>query len=232
MTTGRTPERTISITSGKSATCLNSILDTQHPQSKGSVVFLKVAAGFAILACSAVFIYFGSGKWGTRPAVQNGETTPLVRTLPPDDIEVNVSTPMVVATNMPPQGELHPVAAVDTTESPTNEVAVVMPPPEDEVVADEVVSDSGNKESGKPKPSFHRGQPVVVFTEGRKIVRRPGRIEVPRRFSCEGAGIKPFWVYGPKADVEAAKELKARAEWEALRKLAKEPEDADAARRF
>ncbi len=62
----------------------------------------------------------------------------------------------------------------------------------------------------------------VVFTDGRKIVRHPGgKIEVPRVFSCAGAGIKPFWVYGANPEIEAAKEQKARREWLALVEQAK-----------
>ena len=68
-------------------------------------------------------------------------------------------------------------------------------------------------------------RPRVVFTDGKKIVRRPGgRIEVPRVFSCIGAGVKPFWVYGKSPEVEAEKERKARAEWEALRRKAQLPD--------
>ena len=64
--------------------------------------------------------------------------------------------------------------------------------------------------------------PRVVFTDGRRIVRHPGgKIEVPRRFSCLGAGIKPFWVYGPRPEIEAEKERKARLEWRSLVEQAK-----------
>ena len=57
----------------------------------------------------------------------------------------------------------------------------------------------------------------VIFTEGKKIIRHPGGvIEVPRVFSCAGAGVKPFWVYGAHPEAEAAKEMKAREEWQAL----------------
>ena len=67
-------------------------------------------------------------------------------------------------------------------------------------------------------PSRPRGRaPRIVLTDGKKIVRRSGGvIEVPRVFSCAGAGIKPFWVYGAHPEAEAAKEKKAREEWQAL----------------
>lgn len=62
----------------------------------------------------------------------------------------------------------------------------------------------------------------VVFTNGRRIVRHSnGLVEVPRVFSCDGAGVKPFWVYSENPDDEAAKEKKAREEWESLCREAK-----------
>ena len=61
----------------------------------------------------------------------------------------------------------------------------------------------------------------MVFTDGRKVVRhQDGRVEVPRVFSCAGAGVKAFWVYGPNPEKEAAKERKARLEWKMLCKQA------------
>lgn len=57
----------------------------------------------------------------------------------------------------------------------------------------------------------------VVFTDGRKIVRHSnGLVEVPRVFSCAGAGVKPFWIYSANPEADAAKERKAREEWESL----------------
>ena len=75
----------------------------------------------------------------------------------------------------------------------------------------------------KPAPARKKTprSPRVVFTDGRRIVRHPGgKVEVPRVFSCAGAGVKPFWVYGPNPEVEAEKERKARREWRALVELA------------
>ena len=71
-----------------------------------------------------------------------------------------------------------------------------------------------------------RGKPRVVFTDGRKIVRRPGGpIEVPRVFSCAGAGIRPFWVYDAHPEADAAREKKARDEWQALVRQARQAEE-------
>ena len=223
---GQTPERTPSIASGSSAARLNSILDSQLSPPKSSFAFLKAAAAFTLLACGAAFVYFGKEKWGGRPDVPQGGGPQHVRELPPDDDTNIVSTLAAVATNAPSKIESQPVAVVEAVESRTNDVAVVAPS-EDELAEAglAVVSDAEIGKSKKPKRSLHGKQPVVVFTDGRKIVRRPGMIEVPRRFSCTGAGIKPFWVYDQKADVEAAKERAARAEWEALCKLAREGEN-------
>lgn len=75
-----------------------------------------------------------------------------------------------------------------------------------------------------------RGRPRVVFTDGKKIVRRPGGlIEVPRVFSCAGAGVKPFWVYGAHPEADAAKEKKARDEWQTLVQQARQAEKEAAA---
>ena len=69
------------------------------------------------------------------------------------------------------------------------------------------------------------GRPRVVFTDGKKIVRRPGGpIEVPRVFSCAGAGVRPFWVYDKHPEADAAREKKARDEWQALVQQARQAE--------
>jgi hypothetical protein len=74
-----------------------------------------------------------------------------------------------------------------------------------------------------PQP-VRKHAPRVVFTDGKRIVRRPGGVvEVPRVFSCAGAGIKPFWVYGAHPEAEAVKEKKAREEWQALVSQAEAP---------
>ena len=69
------------------------------------------------------------------------------------------------------------------------------------------------------------GRPRVIFTDGKKIVRRPGGpIEVPRVFSCAGAGIKPFWAYDAHPEADAAREKKARDEWQELVRQARQTE--------
>jgi hypothetical protein len=74
--------------------------------------------------------------------------------------------------------------------------------------------------------SPHRGLPYDCESFGKKIVKRPGgQIEVPRVFSCAGAGVKPFWVYGAHPEADAAQEKKARDEWQALVKQARQAEE-------
>ena len=97
--------------------------------------------------------------------------------------------------------------ALDTTTTPVAKVADAVAPP----------AASG----GEAKP---RKGPSVVFTDGKRIVRHPGgKVEVPRVFSCAGAGVKPFWIYASADPAqEAAKEKKAREEWEGLCREARE----------
>ena len=52
------------------------------------------------------------------------------------------------------------------------------------------------------------------------VAKRMGVGSTAGAFSCAGAGIKPFWVYGAHPEAEAAKEKKAREEWESLVRLA------------
>jgi len=77
--------------------------------------------------------------------------------------------------------------------------------------------ETADKTATANESKSHGRKQHVVFTDGKKIVRRPGgKIEVPRVFSCAGAGIKPFWVYGAHPEADAAKEKKAREEWQEL----------------
>lgn len=84
--------------------------------------------------------------------------------------------------------------------------------------------DKPAQESRRPSPDPDNGgyQRRLVFTDGKKTIRHPnGLIEVPVVFSCEGAGIEPFWVYGDNPEEQSAKELKAREEWFSLYSEAK-----------
>ena len=47
---------------------------------------------------------------------------------------------------------------------------------------------------------------------------------MPRVFSCAGAGVRPFWVYDKHPEADAAREKKARDEWQALVQQARQTE--------
>ena len=87
-----------------------------------------------------------------------------------------------------------------------------------------VAPPSATGREAKPRKS-----PSVVFTDGKRIVRHPGgKVEVPRVFSCAGAGVKPFWIYASADPAqEAAKERKAREEWAELYREAKKQADGE-----
>ncbi len=96
--------------------------------------------------------------------------------------------------------------------------------PEEEKAVEGPSSNATPEEKGEaPVEKSGRGA-KVVFTDGRKIVRRDnGRlIEVPRVFSYTGAGLKkPFWIYDrklgeAKMEAEAKLEKQARETWRAL----------------
>ena len=97
-----------------------------------------------------------------------------------------------------------------------------------DVPTESVVEDKTAEEPSEAKPEIQPEKSdktaKVVFTDGRKIVRKNnGRlIEVPRTFSYTGAGLKkPFWIYDrklgeAKMEAEAKLEKQARATWRAL----------------
>ena len=156
--------------------------------------FCKVAALIAIFPCAALLLfYLNADKQQTPPQVAALETQPTQQ----------VEQVAAVAVVQPTQEVKHVVAVVPQEEQP--------------------VEQQTEHGADVPEQPMARRRPKVVFTDGRKIVRRPGgRIEVPRVFSSSGAGIKPFWVYGRNPEADAAKEKKARAEWSRLYELAQE----------
>ena len=207
------------------------------------LTFLSRAAILvALLAGGAVFLYLNRDRinidfWrpNTAPSepasVAKVETpeAPKERTVP-EPAQAKVDTPehqpVAVAdaaeTNAPLEqiasdAVVASTAAVVKAETPLKEELL---PADTNVVA--VTEDIAPGDVGEPERVRRARGPHVVFTDGRKIVRHPGgKIEVPRRFSCLGAGIKPFWVYGPHPEVEAEKERKARLEWRSLAEQAK-----------
>ena len=164
---------------------------------------LKIAAGFVLLLLGVLALYF-SHRAPDRPS----EPTPSVAKAEEETsntvARVDVQQP---EPDMPAEEEVAPAMADVGKEDAPPQVAETPEAPLE--VPSAATADV---------PSRPRGRtPRIVLTDGKKIVRRSGDvIEVPRVFSCAGAGIKPFWVYGAHPEAEAAKEKKAREEWQAL----------------
>ena len=196
---------------------------------------LKVAVLAAVVAGIGVFMYLGRGRWSGGVAVPKVSHAPVhdfAETAPTDVVEVAVADSAV--TSAPPAvvAEVVKPAAVAAAEA----VAVA---DSDEAADEEENGSSGRKGAARAAASSTDGpvrvaddsrdggagvrKRAVVLTDGIRIVKHAdGRIEVPKRFSCAGAGIKPFWVYGASPEEDAAKERRARAEWEKLRRVAQQ----------
>ena len=173
---------------------------------------VKIAAAAAILLAVALAVYFSQ-----RTAELPPERPPAAETADLADMRARalarLSRP---GTRQPVEGirvedmqfeEGPPIVSAD------DEVDV---PESSETPSASAPSAEGTENAAEiPQPRGNAAR--VVFTDGKKIVRRPGGVvEVPRVFSCAGAGVKPFWVYGAHPEAEAAKEMKAREEWQAL----------------
>ena len=177
---------------------------------------LKVAAALVFLLLGVVALYF-SQRVSDRPS----EPTPSLAVVDVIGSEHAETSNAVAHVDVQQPGpdmhageETMPARAdIDEEDAPPQVAETPETPPEAPSAATADV------------PSRSRGrQPRIVLTDGKKIVRRSGGvIEVPRVFSCAGAGIKPFWVYGAHPETEAATEKKAREEWQALVNQAEEP---------
>ena len=177
---------------------------------------LKVAAALVFLLLGVVAIYF-SQRASDRPS----EPTPSVAAIDPSESESAETSNAVAHADAQQPGsdereeeEVAPAMTdVGEEDAPPQVAETPETPPETTAAATADV------------PSRSRGRkPRIVLTDVKKIVRRSGGvIEVPRVFSCAGAGIKPFWVYGAHPEAEAAKEKKAREEWQALVSQAEAP---------
>ena len=170
---------------------------------------LKIAAGFVLLLLGVLAIYF-SQRAPDRPS----EPRPSVAAADPSDSGREEASNAVARVDVQASGQ--------DTSADEGEVVPAMTDVGDDAPPQVTETQETSPETTPPAaadaPSRSRGrQPRIVLTDGKKIVRRPGGvIEVPRVFSCAGAGIKPFWVYGAHPEAEAAKEKKAREEWQAL----------------
>ena len=182
---------------------------------------VKAVASYALLLGGACALYFMARPSAPQPDEEppQAEETPVT---PVQAEKADAPPPAAVRPETAPQPEPRveeTPARPDTkkedvsthvadipvdvgTETPPTDTPSEAAPPAEVVV------------TRKKEPS--RG-PRVVLTDGKKIVRRSGGlIEVPRVFSCAGAGIRPFWVYSSQPEADAAKEKKARDEWQAL----------------
>ncbi len=188
----------------------------------------KAAAIVAVLLGGAVFVVANWERIGAGGKDDKGPVLPIsstnadctivadVEMLPISNANdqlgtLNISTQTLDKCSAPDAWCLMPQTVQTSQTSQTSQTILASEP----VVAESAVAVESAPVRRKPSRS-----PRVVFTDGRRIVRHPGgKVEVPRVFSCAGAGVKPFWVYGPNPEVEAEKERKARREWRALVEL-------------
>lgn len=194
-------------------------------------ILLRGAALMAILLGGVALVYFNRDRidvnWQAlrKPTTEAEEKT---QNALPEAVITNVAVASAEPTAIPAdniatgtQSEVESVPSQAVAQAPPAEPAVAPPT---NLVAAQTIPEPHAADAGKVAPRMPR-RPKIVLTDGKRIIRRPGgKIEVPRVFSCIGAGVKPFWVYGPAPEVEAEKERKARAEWESLRQKAQSVE--------
>ena len=199
----------------------------------GIPIPFKIAAIVALLLGGAFVLYVATRPSAPQPAAQN------LAEEPSDVIAAaDKRPPRPAATPKPKRtsgrtyalvdadeedARLHGADAPSGVETGEEEVPVVVAAETD---ASSQTDSSAEAAASKKRPAR---KSRVVFTDGKKIVKRPGgQIEVPRVFSCAGAGVKPFWVYGKHPEADAAREKKARDEWQALVRQAEEDARDDA----
>jgi hypothetical protein len=197
----------------------------QEEPHAGVPIPFKIAALVALLLGGAFVLYVATRSSAPQPVAQNQTEEP------PDVIATAKKRPSrPAATPKPQQTTGRTYALVDADEEDARlhgadapsgmeagEEAALVPVSAETNAPAEAVAASKKRPARKPR---------VVFTDGKKIVKRPGgQIEVPRVFSCAGAGVKPFWVYGAHPEADAAQEKKARDEWQALVQQARQAEE-------
>ena len=190
----------------------------------GIPIPFKIAAIVALLLGGAFVLYVATRTSAPQPAVrQQAESTPFA---PEQDETPQTAAARPAAAPKPPSRPGGTYALIDADEEDARLHGADAPVGMEEVAtlapAETNVTSTAATENRK-RPAR---KPRVVFTDGKKIVKRPGgQIEVPRVFSCAGAGVKPFWVYGAHPEADAAQEKKARDEWQALVKQARQAEE-------
>ena len=182
---------------------------------------VPVALGFGVVMLFiCLFLVHSRVKTGQELARRNTDVVNLQRRMGALQQELERT-----------QAELRKVrSAVVVQEQVAVPVHEERPAPErrQDVPTESVVEDKTAEEPSEAKPEIQPEKSdktaKVVFTDGRKIVRKNnGRlIEVPRTFSYTGAGLKkPFWIYDrklgeAKMEAEAKLEKQARETWRTL----------------
>ena len=179
----------------------------------------RIAALVAVILGGAFLLYFVRRPAPPQPPPQHEQVAeaPVEQEAPaPEMPSRSKATVRAERPARSPRSEQAPVPSVDADEADAllHGTVALVPDAPGQPAVDEAAAARPPAGDGKLASSRRQN---VVFTDGRAIVRRPnGKIEVPRVFSCAGAGIRPFWVYGAHPEEDAAKERKARAEWQAL----------------
>jgi hypothetical protein len=190
----------------------------------GIPIPFKIAAIVALLLGGAFVLYVATRPSAPQPAVrQQAETTPIA---PEQDDKPQTATARPAATPKPPSRSGGTYALIDADEEDARLHGADTPAGMEEVAALAPAETNATSTAATENRKRPARKPRVVFTDGKKIVKRPGgQIEVPRVFSCAGAGVKPFWVYGAHPEADAAQEKKARDEWQALVRQARQAEE-------
>ncbi len=190
----------------------------------GIPIPFKIAAIVALLLGGAFVLYVATRPSAPQPAVrQQAETTPID---PEQDETPQTAAARPAATPKPPSRPGGTYALIDADEEDARLHGADAPVGMEEVATLAPAETNATSTAATENRKRPARKPRVVFTDGKKIVKRPGgQIEVPRVFSCAGAGVKPFWVYGAHPEADAAQEKKARDEWQALVKQARQAEE-------
>jgi len=195
-------------------------------QDAGIPIPFKIAAIVALLLGGAFVLYVATRPSAPQPAVrQQAEATPTGSIEPTQD-DAPPSAARRVNKPKPPQRSRGTYALIDADEEDARLHGADTPFGMEEVAALAPAETNATSMTVAENRKRATRKPRVVFTDGKKIVKRPGgQIEVPRVFSCAGAGVKPFWVYGAHPEADAAQEKKARDEWQALVRQARQAEE-------
>ena len=187
----------------------------------------KFAAQIAILIGGAFALYVAIRPSDPQPEEQQqAEATP-VAPVQKDEPPPAIAQPKQAPSSEQASGSGQTLALIEANEDDARRHGAAAPAgmdPTEEARAPAETNAPAAAVAASEKPASRK--PRVVFTDGKKIVKRPGgQIEVPRVFSCAGAGVRPFWVYDKHPESDAAREKRARDEWQALVRQARQAEE-------